>query len=366
MEKLNQRILAVDILRGLTIIFMIVVNDPGSWNDVYPLLLHAKWNGITPTDYIFPTFLYIVGVSIVLSLKKQLDAGNLKKKILRKILVRSLKIYLVGLFLWLWPSFDFENIRWTGVLQRISIVFLCCSLLFLYTNLKVQIIVAFNVLFLYLILMVFIPIPGLGYPDLNVPEKNWAHFIDSLYLPGVLWQKTWDPEGILTTLPSIVTGIFGMISGYILCLKNSLNEKIINLFVFGVSLMILGDIISYIFPLNKNLWSSSYTLLMGGVSSLLLGFLIFLIDLKKIFSIFKPAKVFGVNSIFSYTLAGMLTFVFYSDSLWGFGFNELFMEAFISLGVSAKLSSLLYAILYVFVIWIPCVLMYKRKIYIKL
>ena len=124
METTNKRLLSVDILRGLTIIFMIIVNDPGSWSHVYAPLLHAEWNGVTPTDYIFPTFLFIVGVSIVLSLSSKVRNQNSKKPILKKIFWRSLKIYLVGLFLWLWPNFDFDNIRWAGVLQRISFVYL--------------------------------------------------------------------------------------------------------------------------------------------------------------------------------------------------------------------------------------------------
>ena len=136
METKLDRLISVDILRGLTIIFMIIVNDPGSWSHVYAPLLHAEWNGITPTDYIFPTFLFIVGVSIVLSISKKRKENSSKKLILRKIIFRSLKIYLVGIFLWLWPNFDLENIRWVGVLQRISFVYLFTAIIFLYLNLR--------------------------------------------------------------------------------------------------------------------------------------------------------------------------------------------------------------------------------------
>jgi len=366
MKKVNDRILSLDILRGITIIFMIIVNDPGSWSNVYSPLLHASWNGVTPTDYIFPTFLFIVGVSIVFSINKQIQSGVSKTEILKKVLWRSFKIYLVGLFLWLWPSFDFENIRWTGVLQRISLVFLFCALIYLYTEVRTQIFIGTGILLSYLVLMVFIPVPEIGVPDLSVPEKNWAHYIDNLYLPGVLWQKTWDPEGILTTFPSIVTGLLGILAGWILSSKDRLHDRIIKLFIFGFILLFLGDLFRFIFPLNKNLWSSSYTLLMGGVASLTLGFLLYVIDLKNISKIFIMAKVFGVNAIFSYTLAGVLTVVFYGDFLWGFGLNTLYMEASTSIGISAKLASLVYAILYVVIIWIPTYFLYKRKIFIKL
>ena len=134
----SKRLLSLDILRGLTIILMIIVNDPGSWNHVYAPLLHADWNGITPTDYIFPNFLFIVGVSIVLSMNKQQELGKSRAELIKKVLWRAIKIYAVGIFLWLWPSFNFEGIRWVGVLPRISLVYLACALFFLYSSRKTQ------------------------------------------------------------------------------------------------------------------------------------------------------------------------------------------------------------------------------------
>tara|TARA_B000000609_G_C24176590_1_gene354501 strand:- start:1471 stop:2571 length:1101 start_codon:yes stop_codon:yes gene_type:complete len=366
METTNKRLLSVDILRGLTIIFMIIVNDPGSWSHVYAPLLHAEWNGVTPTDYIFPTFLFIVGVSIVLSLSSKVRNQNSKKPILKKIFWRSLKIYLVGLFLWLWPNFDFDNIRWAGVLQRISFVYLFCSLIFIYFNLRSQIILLISILVGYTIIMCFVPIPGIGYPDLSVPEKNWAHYIDSILLPGVMWEDTWDPEGILSTLPSIGTGILGLIAGNFLIQKNNIENKIMYLGVFGFILLFLGDITQYIFPLNKHVWSTSFTLLVGGISSLSLCFCTYLCDYINLGNKFKFAQSFGVNSIFSYVLAGTLTFIFYSDKLWWVGLNKLFMDNLGDLGIPLKLLSLAYAIIYVLIIWIPTSFLFKKKIYIKL
>ena len=145
--------------------------------------------------------------------------------------------------------------------------------------------------------MAYVPIPGIGYPDLSVPEKNWAHYIDALYLPGVLWQKTWDPEGILSTLPSIITGVIGMLFGYIITIKKNINDKLILIFVFGFILLFIGDSFRWLFPINKNIWSTSYTLLMGGISSLTLGFSIYLIDVLKYSKGLNFAQVFGVNSI---------------------------------------------------------------------
>ena len=365
MTTTNQRLLALDILRGLTIIFMIIVNDPGSWSHVYAPLLHADWNGLTPTDYIFPTFLFIMGTSIVLSLSKR-SAQSSKTDLLKKVVWRAVKIYLVGLFLWLWPDFDFGEIRWTGVLQRISVVYLLCALCYLYLSKKQQIILAIGVLTAYLVVMCFVPVPGIGMPDLSVPEKNWAHYIDNLYLPGYLWEETWDPEGILSTFPAMVTGLFGMFAAYLLQRTSDVVKQMNSLFIFATVLLVLGDLTKYIFPLNKALWSTSFTLVLGGISSIALASCIYLCDYKNYGHRFKMAHAFGVNSIFAYTLAGMCTLIFYSSSLWGISLSATFVEFALSNGLSAKLFSFLYALFYVVVIWIPVNILSKRKIYIKL
>jgi len=360
------RLRSLDVLRGLTIILMIIVNTPGSWGHVYPPLLHAEWNGITPTDYVFPAFLFIVGVSIVLSFTKQEEMGRSKAEMTQKIVIRSLKIYLVGLFLWLWPSFNFEGIRWVGVLPRIAFVFLACALLFLYTSNRIRLYIGIAILLLYWIVMAYVPVPGVGLPDLSVPEKNWAHYIDKMLLPGRLWKHTWDPEGILSTLPAIATGILGMIAGSILLQKEALTQKVNQLFFYGFILLFSGDIMQWFFPLNKNLWSSSFTLFMGGVTALALAAAVYALDVKKSHYPFQFAHVFGVNSIFAYSLSSLLTVVFYSSKWWGVAFNKEFMGLWENIGLPLKLGSLFYALLYVLVIWLPTYYLFKRKIFIKL
>jgi predicted acyltransferase len=362
----NQRLLSLDLLRGLTIIFMIIVNDPGSWDHVYPILRHASWNSITPTDYIFPLFLFIMGCSVVLSIDKQ-RAQFSRQTLLKKILFRALKIYAVGILLWLWPAFELDRIRWVGVLPRIALVYLACALLYLYTTQRTQHITTVGILIGYWIVICYVPIPGLGAPDISIPEKNWAHYIDSLLLPGVLWQKTWDPEGILSTLPAIATGLLGVFTGKILQQKDStLQDKLIPLFLMGTVLLFLGDIGQYFFPLNKNLWSSSFTLLTAGIGCLGLGACIYLCDIKGWGKHLKMAHAFGVNSIFSYVLASLFYLLFYSDRLWSVGLNELFMTHLDVGLVSKKFLSLSYALLYAGVIWIPTQYLFKKKIYIKL
>ncbi len=366
MEHLNQRLRSLDILRGLTIILMIIVNDPGSWSQVYAPLLHADWNGITPTDYVFPTFIFIVGVSIVLSLTKQIEQGKKRSELAKKVLIRALKIYTVGLFLWLWPNFNFEGIRWVGVLPRIAFVYLACGLLFIYTTRKTQWYLSLITLIGYWIVMAYVPIPGIGFPDLSIPEKNWAHFLDSLLLPGRLWKTTWDPEGFLSTFPAIVSGLIGMWTGYILLQKEELKNRLNQLFWYGFILLFLGDVIQWFFPFNKNIWSTSFTLFMGGIGMLSLASFTYFFDVKQSKFSFQFAQVFGVNSIFAYSLSSLFTVLLYSSKWLGVALNQEFMTFWGNIGLPLKLGSLIYALFYVSVIWIPTYLLFKKKIYIKL
>ena len=361
---MQNRLLSIDVLRGMTLIFMIIVNTPGSWDYVYAPLLHADWNGLTPTDYIFPNFLFIVGVSIVLSLNNKINELN-RNQVLKKIIWRAFKIYLVGVFLWVFPDFDLTSIRWVGVLQRISFVFLFCGLIYLFIDKKLFIYISFITLILYWFIMLYIPVPGIGAPDLTSPELNLAHYIDSKFLPGVMWQDTWDPEGILTTIPSIITGVFGLVAGSILVSNTDIKDKIIKLFSLGLLLVFVGDFFSWSFPVNKNLWSTSYTFLMAGMSFMLVAAFTYLIDVNG-YKKFKMSQVFGTNSIFTYVLSGTLTSIFYSDRFIGVELNSVFVDTLIGLGFFPKLASLLYAIIFVLIIYVPANYLFKKKIFIKL
>ena len=362
---LSNRLISLDALRGFTIAGMIIVNDPGSWSHVYGPLLHAKWNGITPTDYVFPFFLFIVGVSISLAYQKRLDDGSDKGQLVKKALIRALKIYALGLFLWLWPSFDFGSIRWVGVLQRIALVFFPCALLYLYTDWKAQLKIAFGILVGYWIIMAYIPVPGIGAPDLSVAEKNWAHYLDSILLPGRLWQDTWDPEGLLSTLPSIATGIIGMLIGKMILTIKQPYEKLTHLFLIGFGMLVIGGIWKWFFPLNKNIWTSSYVMVMGGMATLSLAAFIYIVDLKGHTKWTTIGRVFGANSIAAYVMAGVLTSIFYSDRFIGIALNNLWMDLIPSIGVAPKMASLLYALIYVMIIYIPTYILYKKRIFIK-
>lgn len=362
---MSTRVRSVDILRGLTIMLMIVVNTPGSWGHVYAPLLHADWNGLTPTDFVFPSFLFIVGVSIVLAMHGRLDSQP-KSQTFKKIAFRSLKIYAVGIFLWIWPDFDLTHIRYVGVLPRIAIVYFICASIYLFTKRSNQLKLALILLALYTVIMVFIPVPGIGAPDLSKPMFNWANYIDSFMLPGVLWQKTWDPEGILSTVGAVGSALLGMTAAHHFLKEEEHSKKMLRMMIIGALFLAGGYALSYLFPINKPLWSTSFTLITAGAS--MQGWVIcsLFFDRDEPKKAFTLVEAFGKNPIVSYTLSSLLVSIFYSDFLIGVALNKVFMEQLVSIKVAPKLASLLYALLYVCVISLPTWWLFKKKIYIKL
>ena len=214
--------------------------------------------------------------------------------------------------------------------------------------------------------MAYLPVPGIGVPDLTVPDKNWAHYLDRFLVPGRLYRETWDPEGFMSTLPAIVSGLIGMWAGYILLEKEELKNRLNQLFFFGFILLFLGDLMQWFFPFNKNLWSTSFTLFMGGIGMLALGAFSYFFDVKQSKYQFKFAHAFGVNSITAYSLSSILTVVFYSSKWWGISISGEFMSIWEQIGLPLKLGSLVYALIYVLILWIPVQILFKKKIFIKL
>ncbi|PID92687.1 MAG: heparan-alpha-glucosaminide N-acetyltransferase [Bacteroidetes bacterium] len=362
----SKRLISLDALRGFTIAAMVVVNDPGSWQHVYWPLLHAKWNGCTLTDLVFPFFLFMVGVSIALAYTKRLEAGVEKKKLYQKIILRSFNIYILGIFLYLFPSFDFQHIRWVGVLPRIAFVFLACALLFLNTNWKQQIKIGAVILVLYWIVVAYLPVPGLGKPDLSVPDKNWANYLDQLLVPGVLYRKTWDPEGFLSTFPAIVSGIIGMLVGTLYLKIRDEYKRLTWLYLAGFSMFLAGGLWNWFFPINKHIWTSSYVLYTSGLGTLSLATCILLVDMLGYKRWTFLGRVYGANAITSYVLAGMLTLVFYRMKIGEYSMNQWFMNGLSAVGFDPRLASLCYALLYMLLIFIPALILYRKKIFIRI
>jgi predicted acyltransferase len=361
----SKRLISLDALRGFTIAAMVIVNDPGTWEHVYPPLRHAQWNGCTLTDLVFPFFLFIVGVSIALAYSKRLDAHVPMKSIYRKIIIRSVIIYLLGIILWLFPHFNLHEIRWVGVLQRIAVVFLICALLFLKTNWKQQAFIGAAILILYWIIVAYVPVPGTGKPDLSVPEKNWANYLDTLILPGVMYRKTWDPEGIMSTFPAIVTTIIGMLIGKMYLTIKDENKRLVWIFFAGFVMFLAGGLWNWFFPINKNLWTSSYVLYTGGLGTLGLASCILLVDMLGIKKWTFLGRVYGANAIATYVLADLFTVVFYRMKIGDSSLSAWFMKGMNSMGFDPRFGSMLYAVIYMLIIFIPALILYRRKIYIK-
>ena len=305
---LPTRLLSLDAFRGLTVAGMILVNNPGDWGHIYAPLEHASWHGWTPTDLIFPFFLFIVGVSITFALSTGSQQG-----VVRKILTRSLTLFLLGLFLNLFPRFDISTVRIMGVLQRIALVYLICSLIFLKTTPRQQLYILAVILVGYWLLMTVVPVPGIGYANLE-PATNLAAWLDRIILtPAHVYKpaKVWDPEGLLSTLPAIGTGMLGLLTGTWLGRSADAGnrpavDKAAWLFTAGCGLTLAGIIWGGFFPINKALWTSSYVLLAGGLAMLGLALCYWLIDVKSNRRGVLPFVAFGVNAITVFFLSGLI------------------------------------------------------------
>jgi len=359
------RLISLDALRGFTIAAMIVVNYPGSEDSVYFTLRHTVWNGLSFTDQVAPYFLYFVGASIAFAYSKRLEAGVARSEMYKKIFFRSLKIYAVGMFLNLMPQFDFHSIRWTGTLQRIAIVFFVSAIIYLNTNWKQQAWIAAILLVLYWLALTCIPTPGVGKVMLE-PGVNIVAWVDTKFLPGRMWRGTWDPESILTNITSVVSCITGMLAGRLMLSDKTPSEKVNYLMTAGVFLAIAGYFWGLGFPVNENLWTSSFVLVTSGFASLLFGAFYFLVDIKGKTWGTRPGIIFGANAITIYFLADVWALLFYEAKFGGVSLNEKFVQGFSNAGADPRLGSLIYALLFVGINFIPAWLLYRKKIFIKL
>ena len=361
----NKRIESVDILRGFAIIAMILVNTPGTWGHVYPPLLHAKWHGLTPTDLIFPFFLFIVGISIYFAYKNKSNS----KSVYKKIVIRSLKLIGLGLFLGLFlPYFpfvsDFETLRFPGVLQRIGIVFLISSVLYLNCNWKSLVAISVIILVGYWLFLGFMPFPNSNgmLPTFDRASNNWSNYLDLKLLGKHMYKPDYDPEGLFSTLPAVVTCISGVLIGKLL---DGLT-KVRHLFFVGFGLLLSGYLFSIYFPINKALWSSSFVLVTAGWGTLILAIIYYLKDIKK----YKFGTIFkyvGMNAITIYFLSSFISKCMYltkvgaDSSMHSWLYKTIFMHDFLNL----KFSSLLYALTVVLFYVLLGYLLYKKKIFIK-
>jgi len=378
---------SLDVFRGITIAAMILVNDPGSWSHIYAPLEHAEWNGWTPTDLIFPFFLFIAGVSMTLSFASRAASGVARGSLAIHVVRRSVLIFAIGIFLNGFPYFDFRTIRIMGVLQRIALCYLAAGLLYLATcrrgaaadgkvrvraNIGAIAGVALILLVGYWALMTFVPVPGYGAGHLG-KDENLGAYIDRALLGGHLWSesKTWDPEGLLSTLPAIATALIGILAGEWLRSERKGPRKVAGLVIAGVILMLAGWLLHPYFPINKNLWTSTYVLFTGGFAMLLLAPCYWLVDLRGFRKWAAPFLVFGMNAILAYALAALVAeisidFEFrrsggHAQTLHGWLYNNYFIPYAnprnASLGFAVFFVALILALLWPF---------YRRRIFVRI
>ncbi|HKS11327.1 MAG TPA: heparan-alpha-glucosaminide N-acetyltransferase domain-containing protein [Pyrinomonadaceae bacterium] len=363
----TSRLLSLDVFRGITIAGMVLVNNPGSWEHIYWPLEHAQWHGWTPTDLVFPFFLFIVGVSITLALGNRVESGGSKRDLYLKIIKRTLIIFGIGLVLNALPYFSLAELRIPGVLQRIAVCYFFASIIFLNTRWRTQIGIAIALLLVYWILVKFIPAPGFAAGDLT-KEGSLPSFIDRVVFGKHVWAqaKVYDPEGLLSTIPALVTTLIGVLTGHWLRNDKTRMEKVAGMFVAGAVLTAIGWGWNAFFPINKALWTSSYVMFTGGLALQFLGLCYWLIDIKGYRRWAKPFEIFGLNAIALYILADIIAVLLGvinvgGDSLGGWIYAHLFAS-----WTSPLNASLAFAICFVLVCFFFMWLLYRRRIFIKI
>jgi predicted acyltransferase len=369
------RLQSLDVFRGLTIAAMLLVNNPGSWSHVYPMLEHVPWDGWTVADLVFPFFLVIVGITTTLSLGGLMERGASGPDLFRKVLTRSVIIFGLGLALQGFPEYDLPTIRVPGVLQRIALSYLIAAAIVLWTGVRGQVVALVALLVGYWVLMTRVPVPGLGSTAL-APDLNLSNWLD-LKLIGrnhlMHETMTWDPEGTLSTLGGAASVMCGVLVGHWIRSPRVVSAKVTGLLVAGGTGIALGTLWSRTYPIIKNLWTGSFVLFTAGMACLILAAVYWLVDAKGYRGwAVRPFIVFGTNAITAYWLSSLMAIVFDwvvitspedGESL---TLKTYIYETFYSRWLSPDSASLAYALTYV-LIWLGLLsLLYRKRIFIRI
>jgi predicted acyltransferase len=379
------RWLSVDVLRGLTIGFMIMVNNNGGGDQAYWAMKHTDWNGFTPTDLVFPTFLFLVGISTVFSTQARLAKGDTKSSLLFHTVRRALTLFLLGIIVNSFPYFHLATMRFYGVLPRIAICYLIVAVLYLYSpSWKNKVVLAVAALIGYWILMRFVPVPGYGVPTHTIPlldrDANLTAWLDrQIFSAPHLYERTRDPEGLLSTLPALATALIGMLTGIWLRSTRSIVAKARGIAYAGCAGIIAGGLWNFTFPVNKKLWTSSYVLYAAGWSLLLLALSIYLIDIygarrtsargvdidAQTRRRYMILLVFGTNAIAAYVLSellpGLLDLIHPHPSI-----LRSFYLGILHIIPYAPIASMIYCIVFAAICWLPVYVLYRRRIFLKI
>jgi predicted acyltransferase len=366
------RIWSLDVFRGMTVAGMVLVNNPGTWSAIYSPLEHAAWHGWTPTDLVFPFFLFIVGVSITLALSRRAEAGGSKRDLYVKIARRSLLIFALALVLAGFPFFNLSTIRLTGVLNRIAVCYLFAALIFLKTNWRRQTVIVGVLLVAYWAILMLVPAPGFAAGDLS-KQGSIASYVDRAVLGNHIWkggEKIYDPEGLPSTIGALATTLIGVLTGHLLRSRRTEMEKVASMFVAGVACLVVGWVWNFWFPVNKALWTSSYVLFTAGMALQLLAACYWLIDINGYRRWSLPFRVFGTNALAVFFLTGLTARLLSIIKLTGADGNQVALQTIIFKNLFASWASpvnasLAFAVCFVLV-WLGLMsILYRRGIFIK-
>ncbi|TWB25303.1 putative acyltransferase [Nitrospirillum bahiense] len=389
-----ERLLSLDVFRGLTVALMLLVNDPGTWSDIYWPLRHAKWHGWTPTDLVFPFFLFMVGITTHLSLTQRRARGDDDGALARQILRRALILFGLGLFIAWFPGYALAGhgtladraaaqvLSWRipGVLQRIALCYAAAGLLSLRVGPKGQGALIMLLLLGYWVVMTCVPVPGTGATGLAAlahPGATVAAAVDRALFDWGAWgnhlwaaAKTWDPEGALSTLPAVATALLGVQAGRWLARPLPLPARIRGLIVAGVVGVLLGEVWDLVFPINKSLWTSSFVALTAGMACLCLGALLWVVEVRGWRRWTRPALVFGVNPILAYVGSELMAIIIGGVITlpWDHRIaplQDVIYEAVFYPLLPEKAASLAFALLFVALWWAILEALYRRRIFLK-
>ena len=370
----SARLLSLDVLRGLTVALMILVNNAGDGDVSYAQLRHSAWNGCTLTDLVFPTFLFIVGASIVLAFGARIDRGASRSAILLQVVKRAALIALLGLLLNALPFFDLANLRYYGVLQRIALCYALAGSVYLAGGVAASAGVTVLALAGYWWLLVHVSVPGVGIPGVNIglldKYGNLTAWLDRLLVPSAhMYHHTvYDPEGLLSTMPALASTLLGVLAAAGLRSAYSTRKKAITLFVAGIVMLNCGLLWSQAFPLNKRLWTSSFVLFTGGIAMAVLAVIYWLVDgPPQLRRGLTPWQAFGANALTAYLLSELLAIALGAIHLPSGATLQHVLFSLLPRWIGPPPTvSVLYSILFVAVCYLPVYGLYRNKIFIKL
>lgn len=397
----RERLLALDVFRGLTVAGMLLVNDPGTWSAIYPPLEHAAWHGWTPTDLIFPFFLFIAGVTTHLSLEGRRARGDDDATLRRQIIRRGLLIFLIGFMVNGFPYFTWTDIqgvadptflqrvvnrlynwRIMGVLQRIGLAYMFAGLLSYGRTVKQQVLTIVVLLYGYWFAMTLLPVPDtgtLGQLAIGQPSTTLAAWFDRLLLDWTrfglgnhIWTggRTWDPEGFFSTIPAIATAMLGNLAGQWLGAKRALSERLNGLFAAGALGMMAGLMWSWSFPINKGIWTSSYVLFCAGMAAMAIATIMWLVDVHQMKRWTKPFVIYGLNPTVAFVGSGIMARCIYSIFKVNYDGQQIALQAAVyrsgfASWLEPKNASLAFALSFVLFWFVILYVLYRRNIVLK-